>query len=390
MGLDLSQLAPQLEDAGRSAAQWALDRQGRLPEAEAALDRTASMEPEALTARIQRAGSRWSGALLTQEPPAAAFDPPGLPARLHVVAADGSQIYPDRHSSALYYLINVGGIHLEHGTGAAPQTFSQPYLYHEPEDLFDDQGRLITGEIVNGKRDVAEMAALAEHAPPEPSLALLDNGLILWILLQGRDHTRGQTADLLEGYLGQLGRLRQSGTALAGVVERPQSGSVLALAHLCELADGDISPDSARSNPYRSLSDRSLFQQRLEVGQRSARFIHGSPVNERFRDAGHEVQFFYLKSSEETLLRVEIPAWLADQPDQLELVHAGLLLECRATAGFPYALARAHELAVVTQAEREQLDRRMHQLLLEQGLSPRISQKSRIKAWSGGRRRHRV
>ena len=390
MGLDLSQLASQLEDAGRSAAQWARDRQERLPDAEAALERAATLERNALNAKIERAGSRWSGALPTQEPPAATFDSPARPASLHVVAADGSQIYPDRHASVLYYLINVGAIHLEHGSGAAPGTFSRPYLYHEPDDLLGDQGRLITGEIVDGKRDVAEMAALAEHATPAPSLALLDNGLILWILLQGRDHTRGQTADLLEDYLDQLTRLRQRGAALAGVVERPQSGSVLNLAHLCSLAEGDITPDSARSNPYRGLSDRRLFQRRLAVGQRSARFIHGTPVNERFQAAGHEVQFFYLKTSEDTLLRIEVPEWVGDQPDQMELVHAGLLLECRATGGFPYALARAHELAVVTQAEREQLDRRMHQLLLEQGLSPRISQKSRIKGWSGGRRRHRI
>lgn len=394
MSLDLPQLTAQIEAAGRSAAERARLRQQLLPQAQAALQQVASSPRSELESRIQRAGGRWAGAVPTSEDPAARIDPPTtVPEGYQVIATDGSQIYPDRHAGALYYLINIGGIHLRHGSGEAPTTLSQPRLFYEAQDLFDDQGQLIPSEWINGRRDVAEIAGLAQLAADgagEPTLALLDNGLLLWILLQGRDHRQGMAAELLAQYLAELTKLREAEAAIAGVVERPRSRSVLSLAHLAEIPPERVNTDTIQRNPYLSLSDHTLFSEQLDVGQRSALFVHGTPVNESYRQHGHEVHFFYLKSAPDTLLRVEVPAWVASQPTSLALVHVGLLAEGRATGGYPYTLARAHELAVVTRAEREQLEQQLARLMLAQGLTPRVSQKSWLKRWQGGRRRHRV
>lgn len=392
MSLDLPQLLPQLQAAGRSAAAQARALRERLPQAQEALDQAGQLDPDELRHKVQLAGGRWSGARPSDEDPSGRFDPPAAPAGFDVLAADGSQIYPDRHAGVLYYLINIGGLRLRHGSGAAPETFSRPQLYHEPADLYNQRGQLIASEWINGRRDVAEMAALAELAASTrqvPTLALLDNGLILWILLQGRDQTDGQAQELLDQYLAQLGKLQATDTAVAGVVDRPRSASVLALAQLAGLSNDSISEEALQANPFHGLSDRALFQQRLTVGQRSALFVHGTPVNDRFRAAGHEVSFFYLKTTEETLLRVEVPAWVAKRPESMDLGHAGLLAEGQTTGGFPYSLARAHEIAVVSNAERTELERRLTDVMLQHGIQSTRSQKSHLKRWSGGRRRHR-
>ncbi len=393
MSLDLPQLVPQIEAAGQTVAQRARTLRERLSQANTAVDELASLDGAALQARIDRAGDRWSGAIPADEPPSAAFDPPRGPTNYHVVAADGSQVYPDRHAAAMYALINIGGIHLHRGSGAAPATRSRPSLHYEPGELAGGQGGLSNADLIDGRRDVAELGELADMAHQlqgEPTLSLLDNGLLLWLLLQGKDQTQREVDELLSEYLAHLTRLRECGAALAGVVERPRHANVLALAHLGQLPEGSIDEDELRANPFRGLTDDELFQRRLQVGQRSACFIHGSPVNREFRAAGHEVRFFYLRSSPNALLRVEIPHWVAQKPELMNLVHAGLLEEGRATGGFAYALTRAHELAVVSHAEREELDRLLAQALLRHGLNPRRSQKSLIKRWSGHRRRHRL
>jgi hypothetical protein len=99
------------------------------------------------------------------------------------------------------------------------------------------------------------------------------------------------------------------------------------------------------------------------------------------------MQFFYLNCGpEQQIVRVEIPAWVGENPTYLERVHAGLVEQTRLT-GIPYVLIRAHELAVVGMAERQALDQMMNQILLEHGLDARISQKAQSKRWTGRRRR---
>ena len=79
-------------------------------------------EDEQLIALANRATEtkRWRGALPIGEPLDSAIDPPALPAKYSIVAGDGSQIYPDSHGIALYYLINIGTIVFRHGSGQAP------------------------------------------------------------------------------------------------------------------------------------------------------------------------------------------------------------------------------------------------------------------------------
>src|SRR4030067_732388 len=71
-------------------------------------------------------GSAGAGGFPPGEPVDAASPRPVLPARVNVIAAAGSQIHPDRHGVALYYLINIGSIIFRHGLAEAPVVACQP------------------------------------------------------------------------------------------------------------------------------------------------------------------------------------------------------------------------------------------------------------------------
>ncbi len=395
MSLDLPRVLPQVEAMSRAAVERAEDARARLQHWDRALDRAAGMPVEEIERRITRAGTRWPGAIPTEEPINAVFDAPPHPPRLDVVAADGSQVYPDRHGMALYYLINIGSIAICHGTGLAPETHSEPHLAFDDEALYGAGEGLISPALIDGQRDVAELATLAQlseaHAPNAPTLALLDNGLLLWLALQVEHVDSKKVEELLGEYLRHLDSLRRSGAALAGFVDRPRTANVLALLHLVNLDETQPSEASPQQAPYRGLTDRALFALRLKPGQRSARFTHASPVNARFQQAGHAIQFFYLHcGGSDTIARVEVPQWVGKNGELLSLVHAGVLEECRSMAGFPYALARAHELAVVTHDDRQALEQMLTQALLRRGLVASPSRKALTKQWTSGRRRHRL
>jgi len=393
MSLDFPSLLPQVDGLGRSAAERAAELSARLPHAFQALGAAARVPREELGRLLARAGSRWPGAFPSAEPIDGVFACPPHPERLNIFAADGSQVYPDRHGLTLFYLINIGSIHIAHGSGDPPRVSSTPRLLYEESDLYGEDEGLMPSALIDGQRDAAELAELAhrsEARPEGPSLAILDNGLLLWLALQMKDSHRPEVTRILGDYLEQLGRLKSAGTAVAGFVDRPRNANVLALLHLASLSPDEVNEDSLHVKPWRGLTDRAIFARLLRPGERSARFEHASPVNERFRAAGHAVEFFYLCCGEDQIARIEVPAWVGADPALMAIVHSGIIQQCRTPGGFPYALVRAHELAVVSSEDRQALEEMLAEALLRHGLPALPSQKALTKQWTGARRRHRL
>jgi hypothetical protein len=393
MSLDLAQLVGQVAELGAETAQHLADRLRLLPVAQAALEACSQIPPDELRARVERAGSRWRGAAPTEEPILATYPAPPLPARLTVIGADGSQIHPDRHAAAAYYLVNVGSLTLTHGSDEIPRVHSCPTLGFRDQDLLNEHLDVVESEIINARRDVAEMTELAEQAEAstaDPAIALLDNGLLLWVALQEQDRRRREVEALLASYLAAMKRVQAAGAALGGFVDRPRGANLLSLAHLASLSDEEVGRASQQVSPFRRLSDREALAPRLPAGHRSARFQITSPLNSDFKGEGQEIQFFYLNTGyEDQIGRVEVPRWVGDDPGLLNRLHAGLLEECRIT-GIPYVLVRAHELAVVGQDDRRALDLLIQGALVQQGLVPEISQKAQTKRWTSTKRRHHV
>ncbi len=395
MSLELNKLTHQVDDLGASAARRVQEIADRLPVARAALNAIGQSDEE-LRRKVEAAlKRRWAGAVPTHEPVHSAIPLPAHPERVNVVAADGSQIYPDRHGVALYYLINVGSLVFRHGSGEAPVTASQPEVFYEDADLYEEDGGQIPSVKIDADRDLKELGELARlaavEAPSAPTLALLDNGLMLYITLQAPNQRLSD--EVLAAYLRQLDEFKRSGASIAGVVDRPRAASVMRLLRLAALADDEITEDNLRDlGPFRHLVDARLFDF-LRPGERSALFENASPPNQdRYKPAGHSIHFFYLNAGREGkdgLLRIEVPEWVARDAARLDLVHAAIVEQCRVTDGFPYVLMRAHELAVVTAAERREFDQMVSGMLMRRGLRPSISQKALGKQWTGaGKRRY--
>lgn len=389
MSLDLPQLLQPVDDLSAYAARRAAEAAAAIPAARQSLRAAATADSETLNRKIAAAGPGWRGARPTDEPLDAVFAPPPHPARLHVVGSDGSQIYTDRHAAAFFYLVNVGSLHLVHGSGETPRAATRPALYFHEEDVQTSSGGTIDTALVNTQRDVAELlelASIAQSVAGETGLALLDNGLILWQASQEHHAPRPEVRALLGKYVNALDDLQSTGFSLAGFIHRPRNANLLALLSLAEMPDHLVSAEAVRRPPLHGLTDRRLMRAVLGENERSARFVPVSPLNQEFADRGHGVQAFYLRTAGD-VARVEVPAWVGEDPEALGRVHAGLIEQCRVT-GIPYVLVRAHEMAVVRQPDRQALEQLLAAALARHGLLPETSQKARTKRWTASRRRH--
>lgn len=380
MALDLTQLEPQLEHMAQAVSHRAQEQAVRVPEAQALLRSLAANRP-ALTAKLAAVrGLAWAGAVPLDDALAAAYPAPALPQPCTILAADGSQILPDRHRPAMYYLINIGCIILRLGTGAAPEQISRPQLFFSDEDLYENDS-LISSARITARRDVQEVGELARLAPAEASraraVALVDNGLLLYLSLQ--EYERAIKKDFIAQHISHLRALEQAGVPVAGVIDRPRAANVLRLLHLATLDATAISQDAVRSlGAFQRLTDAELFSF-LQPGERSAVFALTAPDNRSYYEPeGQGVCVFYLNAAG-NILRVETPQWVAAHPPFLEIVHAALIEQCHITGGFPYVLTRAHELAVVSAAEHADVEARVGLKLARRGVLVRASHKQQGK-----------
>jgi hypothetical protein len=143
---------------------------------------------------------------------------------------------------------------------------------------------------------------------------------------------------------------------------------------------------SLAETSFRGLTDRALFGF-LERGQRSALFVRGTAANRDFAARGHQVYFFYLNTGTE-LARVEVPEWVALEPQRLDLVHGVVYDQCSFNEGYPYVLTRADEQAVILGDERKALEDLIVRTMLHHGMPPpELSRKAQQKQVARWRRR---
>ena len=389
MTLELNKVTEQIDEMGQVLATRANRERKALPAARELLHQFANQQEELRQMAESEPGQRLRCASPGDEPLDAALPAPIMPERVTLVAADGSQIYPDRHGLAFYYMLNVGSIVFRHGSSQAPHVATAPRLFYTEDQVYPG-GEPVSSDLVNAERNLAEMRVLAERTLAEPAdgpprLALADGPLLIW--LQRADLPPARQAQLLADYLACLDRLRAGGSAVAGFVSRPHSAEVVALLYLAQLPPEERQAvNSLAETAYRGLTDRALFGF-LQPGERSALFVRGTGANREFRAKGHAIYFFYLNTGAD-LARVEMPEWAALQPERLDLVHTALHDQCRFNNGYPYVLTRADEQAVILGEEREALETMIVQAMARHGLDwPELSRKAQQKQVARWRRR---
>jgi hypothetical protein len=132
-----------------------------------------------------------------------------------------------------------------------------------------------------------------------------------------------------------------------------------------------------------------LFTPRLKPGERSALFGIQSRNSDQYA-AELALHFFYLNVGRDDdhpyPVRVEVPAWVANNQEMLNNLHAVLVQQCQilGTRTYPYLLHRSHEVAVVTQDEKTQVANMIALEMHRKGFSiGDISQKQAVKDLPG-------
>lgn len=393
MTLELNKVSQQVVQIGEQAAQRKHDLDRVVPEVQKILRDHATDEALRDLARRATETQKWRGAIPTAEPLDAALDPPPHPARLTIVAGDGSQIYPDAHGAALYYLINIGTIIFKHGSGQAPIVATYPEVNGDAESLYEDDN-LVSGPLINARRNLAELAKIAELSLSEIKLdrtiALLDGTLALWA--RAETISKDQQDQMERDYIRWLDRLRDVKVPVSAFVSRPRSTLVSALARLTTFDDPDKALSSVKNDrtpPFNGLRDGSIFASMLKSNQRSAVFEVAPGWNTTYRQAGHSIHFFYVNVGDAhraEIARVEVPVWVAEDRSALGLIHAAIVEQCTVSRGYPYVLARAHEIAVVTNGERAEFENMIATQLLRSGIEARPSEKAHQKSLLAGKR----
>jgi hypothetical protein len=290
-----------------------------------------------------------------------------------LIAADGSQINPDRHASVQFCLINVGAIVMRMQSGESPEIHTSSELLYGDE-LETKYGTMSDG-MVALKRDLRERTSLDEHSKGIKGavVTFTDGPIELWGAKDGEDAE--SYYDSLKSYQAVLSRLQSRDVITAGYVDKPAADLVVRLLELVKAQREKEPPANFRDyHPLRGVSDRWLYGEKadplLGPGERSAVFAIQSK-SEKYYQGLLGLHFFYLNVGTQGHpwpVRVEIPKWVADDKEKLDLLHAVLVDQCRMMGSkpYPYLLHRAHEIAVVKHEEKYQVEQMLTQELRRQ------------------------
>ncbi len=376
MTINFQQIYAQVKDIGQSAKERRIQKEQAQTTARRLLEQYAC-ELDSLRAKVEAAKAADPNlrcACPLDETLASSYPPPASVSPAVLLAADGSQINPDRHAAVQFCLINVGAIVLRGGSGAAPEIHTHSQLLYGEE--LETQTGTMTERLVALRRDLKERSLLEELSRDEKGavITFTDGPLELWGGRDGEDARAYQ--DALQSYLSVLSRMQAQGVVTAGYVDKPSANLV---ARLLEIASASVGEESILSNlrdyhPLRGVSDRWLYGEKaaplLPPGHRSAVFGLQSRAEKEYQGR-LALCFFYLNVGAEGHpwpVRVEIPRWVADDAQILGLLHAALVEQCRLMGSrpYPYLLHRAHEVAVVGLEEKYQVEQMLIQELRRQ------------------------
>ena len=368
MSIDFQQLSSRIREIGRSARERRTVIDGRRQEARAFLDQYADklefLNTKVDSARAADPNLRCARPL--NEPLNAHIPAPVSVNESTLIAADGSQINPDRHAPLLYSLINIGLVVFKPGSKLAPEVFTYADIKYGDE-LYTDAGNLLTEDLVALGRDISERRKLLDLAAEYSGqvITFTDGPIELWGAKGGSEADFRHNREI---HLSILSQLATKNILTAGYIDKPAADLVTRLLEITHIPENEMK-DIRTKHSLRGVSDRWLFNT-LKKGERSAIFVmQSSSRNYYTGDLG--IYFFYLNVGDEKhpwVTRVEIPFWVAKEKNKVNLIHAALIRQCEimGVRPYPYILHRAHESAVVKQDEKQQVEQMLTQELLIQ------------------------
>jgi hypothetical protein len=367
MPVDFQQIRNQAVEMGRQAPEQ-MQRSRTLLQNALEVFESLGDRSEEVRERVQKAAAedkKLRCAFPSSEPILDSISEPDCSHAEVTLAADGSQINPSRHEAADFGVVNCGALRM--ATEELPREFVQSHLLY-----FEDiEGK--SEEMIALMRDVGERKLLVDLAKEGSGSAVALTDGMLDIYREPRQDAEFNRR--FDDYLASLRALAELKTIVAGYVDKPRADLLVRMLELMDGSEEDML-QRARERPLGGVTDAMLLNGRLKPGMRSAVFGIESSSSEQF-NGPLRLHFFYLNVGFENLpqlARVEIPAWVAEDRDLVNKLHATLLFQCRMTGSvpYPYILHRAHEIAVVGLAEREQIGAMIDIELRRNGVDPGI------------------
>jgi hypothetical protein len=370
MSLDFLQVSQQVQRLGDKAIQHQLDLKTKLAETRQLLEQRAQ-DIENLQGKVQEVVRKYDQtlrcAMPVQEELNAHFPLPSLPEQVTLIAADGSQIFADRHTEVEYCLVNTGAIWMRYGSADAPVTSIQSQL------IYAEQLERMSDDKLSLQRDMAERLRLLELASQvqPPVITLTDGPLEIWTTTLEDGRVAGEFKKSLEIYLSLLRKLHELNATTAGYVDKPGADLVVRLLEVAWAKDEDLA-QMRTYRPFKGVTDIELYKDILQPGERSAIFGIQSRSSKPYQGE-LSLHFFYLnvgRPGHPYLARVEIPAWVVEESSMLNNLHAVLVSQCGMIGArrYPYLLHRAHETAVVSLEDKEQVTQMIVHELRKRGL----------------------
>lgn len=326
---------------------------------------------------------------------------PTMPPLTTIIASDGSQIYPDRHTYPRYFLLNIGLFTYYYGVDKRPDQYTIPQLYYTGKALRDQRKRMINRITVDARRSVREVEVLSQHAMKLKDEAgtlvtLVDNRLLFFV---GSNVTGADK--IMNDYRKALLRLHRSGALLAGYVDSPQdSRQIIRLLHLLDMDEQKVYHTDMRGmGKFDALTDIQLMRKVLKPGERSAILVQNSPTNADYREQfgeDYEIAFFFVNVARDLrphIARVDLPMWVAKDKQAVDSLHAAVVNQCaiQGNKPYPYALTRADELAYVSGKDKDKLEEMIRIEMRKWLMNPGITAKQSTKNLARGfKRRHKL
>ncbi|MCF7900466.1 DNA double-strand break repair nuclease NurA [Candidatus Babeliales bacterium] len=295
-----------------------------------------------------------------------------------LLAVDGSQIYPDKHQGTSCFLINVGTVELQYGTGLKGATLdATPHVFSERMH-FSDDGFAGSTDLVNCKREELELEygynhiiKMEQEGLKDPLVFLFDGSLIFWHLESKEENLKHY---FLKKYCDQLKLFKKQKTIMGGYISLPKSKELVNIVRMFLLQF------STKKNPLELLPllvDTAIVNFFLPPGARTTLFKNRSTISDYYPESVRPY-FFYINVSDE-IARVEIPAYLAEDKSAVDLLSAIVLDQSQKGGGYPVGIAEAHEQAVVKGPDREFFYHLIEKCGIKQKRRIMLSQKSRKK-----------
>jgi hypothetical protein len=340
-------------------------------------------------------------AVPTEEAINASFPLPEDAEEKIIIAVDGSQINPSRHRAINYFLLNVGIL-------TFPARVDQTPMVKRLSKLFSshsDHWKGVNENRIAYLRDLEERKVISEEAkiygPGAGVLTLTDGPLELWLRSGDGPQSSADIKKALSAYLDSLFELKELGAAAAGYVDKPRAMLVVETLEIARLGSGELEQAKETKTDYHQfegVTDSDLFAGILvRPGDRSAvfelQFSEGKFYKQK--DPGLAMHFFYLNVSQEKdspiIARVEVPGWVAADAQMIDQLQSALFHQCNILGDvrYPYVLERAHEEALVSFDDRDELERRIIEEFTREGIPVgTLSNKQSAKNLQTGKRRY--